>query len=506
MPLLIKDFETLFGEQVIDKKGDLATEVRAISYDSREVVPGTLFFCKGLHFKASYLQEAIKKGAVGYVAEQKMDVDLPYLQIKDMRAVLAPAARLFYGDPQKKLKLVAVTGTKGKSSTVWYLKNILDRHAEKTKTPKAGLLSSILTDDGKRQQPSILTTPEPFELQALLAGCVENGVETVIMEVSSQALKMGRTAGLQFSIGAFLNIAPDHLSPIEHPTFDDYLASKLRLFAQSETALVHQKTAHLDSVMEAARASKRVLTMGEDTSADVRYTLENVRPLTFRVASARLGEEVSFLVQMDEIATFSAENGTMAATIALLLGVPPMTVQEGLAHVRVPGRMQEFQTADGAITAIVDYAHNGLSFAALFQAVRARYPGAKTIAVFGSAGGKSFNRRLDMAKVVDKEANFVILTNEDPHDEDPDETFTAIAAGLTAVPYEVIQERSEAIHEAFLKAERLVERGDTVVILLLGKGEELLMYMAEENVPYEGDGPLAERWISAYDARTSEKN
>ncbi|MDD7593648.1 MAG: UDP-N-acetylmuramoyl-L-alanyl-D-glutamate--2,6-diaminopimelate ligase [Peptoniphilaceae bacterium] len=471
---------------VIAATGPLETPIEAISYDSRTVVPGTLFFCKGRHFKAEYLQTAFQKGAVGYVAEKEYDGDVPHLIVDDMRAVLAPAARFFYGDPQRALQLLAITGTKGKSSTAWYLHHILSYEAEKP----VGLLSSIQTDDGLTQEPSILTTPEPFELQALLARCVAHGVEQVVMEVSSQALKVGRTAGLHFDQGAFLNISPDHLSPIEHPDFEDYLQSKLRLFSQTETAFVHVKSDHLDEVFAAARRAKRVITVGP-VGSDAESTYEILREAPSMAFRLHYGHH-DFAVEMAEIAAFSVENAAMAATMALEAGASDAAVQGALRDLGVPGRMQELRSTDGRVTVIVDYAHNKLSFESLFRAVHARYPEAKVAAVFGSAGGKSYNRRLDMASVVDREADFVVLTNEDPHEEDVMQPIRDIAAGLSRVPYTMEVDRARAIRLAFDWAYAPEQKGGPVVLLLLGKGEEQMIYFADENVPYAGDAAIAE--------------
>lgn len=491
MQLSIESFQALFATHVVSAHGALDQPVTFISYDSRDVTEGTLFFCKGNHFKLAYLEQALAAGAVGYVADEDYGVDAPYLIVDDMREVLAPAARLFYGDPGRKLQLLAITGTKGKSSTAWYLYHILSAAS----TRPVGLLSSIQTDDGETVEPSVLTTPEPFELQALLARCVAHGVRQVVMEVSSQALKMGRTAGLHFAQGAFLNISPDHLSPIEHPNFEDYLQSKLRLFAQTETAFVHLKTDHLDRVMDAAKQAKRVVTVGPaESGAEIVYTPTRTKPsMAFRLRY----DGGEFTVDMTEIAPFSIENAAIAATMALTAGVSVAHIQEALREAEVPGRMQELRSTNGRVVAIVDYAHNKLSFEALFDAVHARYPDAKVAAVFGSAGGKSYNRRLDMAEVVDRQADYVVLTNEDPHDEDVMQPIKDIAAGLTHVPYAIEVDREKAIRLAFDWANAPQQKDGSVVLLLLGKGEEQMIYLADHNEPYAGDAAIAKACLAA---------
>ena len=206
---------------------DREAPVALVSYDSREVVPGTLFFCKGAHFKREFLADAARRGAFAYVSERAYpEVDLPCVLVKDMRRVIAPLAVKYFNDPSQKLRVAGITGTKGKSSTAYYLKYILDEYlAPKGQT--CGVISSIDTWDGVERFESHLTTPEPLELQKHFAHALASGMEYMVMEVSSQALKYHRTLGSRFAAAAYLNIGSDHISPIEHPDFEDYFHAKL---------------------------------------------------------------------------------------------------------------------------------------------------------------------------------------------------------------------------------------------------------------------------------------
>ena len=223
--------------------------------DSRAAVAGTLFVCKGAAFKRDYLVGAIEAGAVAYVSETDYDVDVPCLLVDNIRLTLAVLADAAYGHPSGRVQVCAFTGTKGKTTSAYYLKSVLDEHARRRGRHTAGLFSSIEFDDGVDAGISKLTTPEAFQLERQLANAADSGIEHVVMEASSQALKYDRTACVEFAVGAFTNIGEDHISPIEHPTFEDYFSSKLKLFAQSRAAVVNLDMDHVDRVLEAAQAS-----------------------------------------------------------------------------------------------------------------------------------------------------------------------------------------------------------------------------------------------------------
>ena len=220
-----------------------------VSYDSREVVPGTLFLCKGAHFKTEFLAMAKEKGAIAYVSETLFPtVDLPCIQVTDMRRTIAPLADLYYGHPSGKLKVIALTGTKGKSTAAYYLRYILDEYQRDRNRPPCGILSTITTYDGVERFESHITTPEPLELQRHLARAAGAGLDFLVMEASSQALKYHRTLCTDFAAAAFLNIGLDHISPVEHPDFEDYFTAKLQIFRQGAVNCVNLDCDHAGPV------------------------------------------------------------------------------------------------------------------------------------------------------------------------------------------------------------------------------------------------------------------
>ena len=233
---------------------DRSAPVALVSCDSRNVVPGTLFLCKGSHFREEFLEAARERGAFLYAGEALYpDCPLPGLRLTDLRRAMALLADLCYGHPSGRLNVVGFTGTKGKSTSAYYLKSVLDAWRASLGEGETGVISSIDTYDGVERFESHLTTPEPLDLQRHLAHAADAGLEYLTMEVSSQALKYHRTLCTRFAAACFLNIGYDHVSPVEHPDFEDYFASKLKLFAQSEVNCVNLDSDHAGRILEAAR-------------------------------------------------------------------------------------------------------------------------------------------------------------------------------------------------------------------------------------------------------------
>ncbi|MDR2974890.1 MAG: hypothetical protein LBV00_09335 [Propionibacteriaceae bacterium] len=239
--------------------------ITQVTYDSREVQPGALFICKGVHFKPAFLAEAIKRGAVAYLSEKPYESvigakGLPCLLVGDMRAAIATTGTLFYGCEWDRLTLLGITGTKGKSTSTIFLQSILAAWMRRVGGPRPGILSSIRYEDGVSTTASIKTTPETLDLYGHLHNAVAQGLRYMCVEVSSQGLRYRRVANLSFEVGCFLNISEDHISPQEHKDFEDYLSAKLMIFDQSRLAVVNAHTQQVDRVMAAAGQCERVVT------------------------------------------------------------------------------------------------------------------------------------------------------------------------------------------------------------------------------------------------------
>ncbi len=470
--------------------------VELVSYDSREVAPGTLFLCKGAHFKAEFLQMAWEKGAIAYVSQVPYpEVDLPCVQVSDMRLAIAPLADLFYSHPSGKVKVVALTGTKGKSTAAYYLKHILDEYQAERNRPECGILSTITTYDGVERFESHITTPEPLELQRHLAHAVQAGIDYVVMEASSQALKYHRTLCTDFAAAAFLNIGIDHISPVEHPDFEDYFAAKLRIFAQGAVNCVNLDCGHAGQVLEAAKAAgKPVITFSrKDEGADVYASQVRKRggDLLFRVRTRDFERE--FHLTMPGL--FNVENALAAIAICQALDIPQRCVYAGLEKARVPGRMEVYSNADDTITAIVDFAHNRMSFEPLCRSARTEYPGRRLVSVFGSVGSKAQDRRQDLGEIGGQYSDLVIVTEDDSEGEDTLDICREIASFVEkqGCPCQIVPNRGEAIRQAVLGCR------EPAILLLAGKGDETYQKRGNEYVETPTDAEYVQSFLQEYD-------
>ncbi len=497
----LKEYLSLLEKQgllaaPISPEMDLSAPVALVSYDSREVVPGTLFICKGAHFKPEFLDMARDKGAIAYVSEVSYpQAGLPGVLVSDMRRTIAPLADLFYDHPSGKLKVIGLTGTKGKSSTAYYLKYILDEFMAETGGKESGIVSSIDTYDGVERFESHLTTPEPLELQRHFAHGVESGMEYLTMEVSSQALKYHRSLCTDFAATCFLNIGYDHISPIEHPDFEDYFSSKLKIFAQGAINCVNLDCEHADRILAAAQAAgKPVFTFSQkNEQADVFASQVRKRgnDILFRVRTRRFFRE--FRLTMPGL--FNVENALAAIAVCEGLNIPERCIYVGLMKARVPGRMEVYSNADDTVIAIVDYAHNRMSFETLFRSVQAEYPGRRVVTVFGCPGKKALDRRRDLGEISGKYSDLVILTEEDSGEEDTLDICREISRHVAAqnCEYSIEPNRGEAIRQAILGCH------EPSVLLITGKGAETRQKRGTQYIDTPSDVDYVHTFLQEYD-------
>lgn len=474
------------------------TDIKGLTYDSNEAAAGTLFVCKGAAFKEQYLKDAAAGGAVIYVSEKLYpDVDIPYIQVNDIRRSMPFLADLFFDSAFKKMRLTGITGTKGKSTTAYYIKTILDLYEKSVKGPETAISSSIDMYDGLKRYESHITTPESIELFRHFKNAADSGIDFFTMEVSSQALKYNRVDLVNFDIGIFMNISEDHISPIEHPDFEDYFASKLRIFAQTKTALICTDSDHFKRIKDASAASEKVITFGTKPGSDIcGYNIRKIDDeIHFNVKCDRFDRE--FVLTMPGL--FNVENALAAIAAALCYDIPEDIIYDALRVARSKGRMELFSSNDKKVIAIVDYAHNKLSFEKLFESVLAEYPGRRIVTIFGCPGKKALLRRSQLGTLSGKYSDIVYLVPEDPGDEPAELISKEIAGYVTAegCPYEIFEDRSEAIEKAIMEI-RSGAAGSSV-LLITGKGDETRQKIGKEYIPCPSDAELVQQFLFLYD-------
>ncbi len=469
--------------------------VALVSCDSQHVVPGTLFICKGAHFKEQYLQDAVSKGALAYLAETPYEnVTIPCVRVTEIRHAMAILADYYYDHPSRKLNVIGITGTKGKSSTSYYLKYIFDEYMNSTGGKESGVLGSIDTYDGVERFESHLTTPEPLDLERHFANAAGAGLDYLTMEVSSQALKYDRVYGVEFAAACFLNIGYDHVSPIEHPDFEDYFQSKLKVFAQAAVGCVNLDMDRADEVIAAAGTCPRVITFSQK-NPNATVFADQVRKsgndILFRVKTPRYLRK--FRLTMPGL--FNVENALAAISVCEALGIPEQYIYVGLQKARVPGRMEVYSNCDDKVIAIVDYAHNRLSFEKLFESTRVEYPGRRIVTVFGCPGKKALDRRRDLGEIAGKYSEMVFLTEEDSGEEDTEEICRQIAVHVEAqgCQYSIQPDRGEAIRQAILTCE------SPSVLLITGKGAETRQKRGMEYIDCPSDVEYTKDSLHEYD-------
>lgn len=514
MNATVKSIASLLRDHGLLARGPQSVDAASVSLtgadcDSRFAGPDHLFVCKGAAFKPAYLEQALEAGCVAYLCDDSRADELaavaPHvsaLVVRDdgLRTAMALSSAACWGHPDNKLEVVGITGTKGKSTTAYMLRAILDACHD---TPQSAIMGSIDTFDGIEDAESVNTTPEPPDLWRHVANAAQSGLPYLTMEVSSQALKYERVVGLGLDVACFLNIGRDHISPREHPSFEDYFASKLRIFEQARVAVVNLGSDHADEVLAAAGRCKHVVTFladGDAAGSDADVWCRDPRPSDSGIRLFVHTPSWEGEVEVGMAGLFNAENALCAIAACEVLGIGQEQVKAGLAHVRVPGRMELLRTSDPHITGIVDYAHNKLSYQRFFASVAKEYPGREVIAVFGAPGGKAYERRRELPEEASRWADFVVYTEEDPA-HDPVEEICAQMAAATpeGQDFEVIVNRPRAIGRA---VERAFQSPRGAVVCLLAKGDETRQHEGDSFVPCETDATLFERAVAARTART----
>lgn len=458
---------------------DTNTEITSIGCDSRFVEDGQMFFVKGVNFKQEYLTDAEKKGAACIIAEQDVQTSLPQITVTNIRHVMPAVANLFYGAPSEKYFLTGITGTKGKTTCAYMLKSIYNEQYGQDKT---GLISTTEALCGAKELKKTGTTPEALELFGILNQFAENGIKAACMEVSSQGLQYNRVDYVDFDTGIFLNLGTDHISPTEHKNFDEYKAAKKRLFSLCKNGIINIDDKYGEEFARDAQC--KLYTVSTKTNAD--FCAKNIilskNGCSFELDGNYIKNEV---IELHIPGEFNIYNALCAIASAWLTGCSMDNIRQGLLKTVIAGRMQIYEK--NGVTVLVDYAHNELSFEAVFKHLKTFYPQARIICLFACQGNKALDRRKELPKVVGKHADFAIITSDDPENEEPQAIINEVETELkkTGIPYKKIEDRETAVAYAVKQA----HRGD--VVFLAGKGQETTQKVHGKAIFYKGDLPAA---------------
>ena len=461
--------EILAGLEGLKVRGSLDLEITHLDKDSRNIKEKGLFVAvKGFETDGhEFILKAIEQGAIAVIMQEadkkiisKIPEEVTVIIAEDTRYALAICSCNFYGNPSRKFKLIGITGTKGKTTTSFMVKKILEKTGK-----KVGLIGTIATYIGdKKLEDSDRTTPESNKLQEIFAKMADAGCEAVVMEVSSQSLKLHRVAGCDFDIGVFTNFSQDHISEKEHPDMQDYFNSKLKLFSMCRTAYTNADDFNTAKLPKLVPETCNVTTYGIDNSCNVLakdITITNSY-VDFKVKIGMKNERVKTCIP----GRFSVYNSLAAICVSMQLGANAEQIKEALEEVRVPGR-SELVNNKKDLTIMIDYAHSPESLENILSAVKS-YTRGKVISLFGCGGDRDTSKRPLMGEISGKIADYTIITSDNPRTEDPEKITSQIEEGIkkTKGKYTVIVDRVEAIKKAI----KMAEKND--IIVLAGKGHE----------------------------------
>ncbi len=449
------------------QKGSVDTEVNHLVYDSRKVTPGDVFVCiSGAARDAhDFVADVAEKGAAAVIAEKDVTArlegwDITIIQTENTRLALACMSADYFGNPAEKLTTIGITGTKGKTTTTYMVKSVL----EKTGIP-TGLIGTIETIIGEEHIPANNTTPESYIVQETFSKMVEAGCKCVVMEVSSQGLMLHRVSGFTFDYGIFTNLSEDHIGPNEHSDFNDYLNCKALLFKQCKTGIVNADDPYVKDIIKDATC--QVETFGLEQDADLKaselelFTKPGILGIRYHLTG-----KADMAVEVDIPGRFSVYNSLTAIAICLHFTDDLALIQNVLKEVQVKGRVEIVPVSD-KFTLMIDYAHNAMSLESLLKALR-EYDPKRIVSVFGCGGNRSRARRFEMGEVSSKMADLSIITSDNPRFEAPADIIQDILVGVRKADgeYIMIEDRREAIAYAIDHG----QEGDVIVIA--GKGHE----------------------------------
>ena len=452
-----------------DAEAAAETEIGEVVYDSRKVTPGAFFVCiVGANSDGhSYLEDVFAKGAAAVLTEAGhlpenlvLPENVAVAEVPDTRIGLAYVSAAYFDYPAEKIPVIGITGTKGKTTSTYMIRSILENAGR-----RCGLIGTIEAIIGEKHIHASNTTPESYMIHKYLREMIDAGMDSAVMEVSSQALMLHRTAGIRFEIGVFTNLSPDHIGPNEHTSFEQYLECKSLLFRQCGTGIVNVDDPYVEQILEGHTCEAVTFSAKKEAdymAEEIEHVLEqSCLGMRFLVKGKR-----EFPVVLNVPGMFSVYNALTAIAVCGHFGIETSAIQKALREAKVKGRIEPVKVSD-EFTLMIDYAHNAMALESLLSTLRDYHP-KRLVAVFGCGGNRARSRRFEMGEVSGRLADFTIITSDNPRFEEPEAIIGDIVTGIkkTDGKYMTIIDRKEAIAYAI----RNGEPGD--VIVLAGKGHE----------------------------------
>lgn len=466
-------------------QGTLDRDVSEVVYDSRktDLQKGSLFICiegavfDGHEYALTMVERGVKTLVVSKEVDGLDDRDVTIIKVENTRFAMAHISAAWFGHPAEKLKVIGITGTKGKTTTTYLVKSILENAGF-----KVGLVGTIETIIGGTHIHAQNTTPESYLLQQYFARMVETGLDAVVMEVSSQALMQHRTQGFVFDYGIFTNLEPDHIGPNEHASFEEYAACKSLLFQQCKVGIVNGDDSHVEWITKDHTCALESFGLGETCDLQAR-DLELVHTPGELGVKFSVSGLMDFEVEVPTPGRFSVYNALCAIAICRHFEVDNEAIGKALKSATVKGRIEKVKVSD-KFTLLIDYAHNAMALESLLGTLKEYNPG-RLVCLFGCGGNRSRQRRFEMGEVSGKLADLTVITSDNPRFEEPQDIIEDIKTGIgkTTGEYIEICDRREAIAYVISHA----KEGDLIV--LAGKGHE--DYQEIKGVKY----PMDERDI-----------
>lgn len=457
--------------------GDASVHIETLVYDSRNVCENSVFVCiKGAIYDShDHIEELVQKKVTAIVVEREVPIieGITYILVKNTRVALGNMSAAYFGYPATKLKTIGITGTKGKTTTTYMVKSILENAGIKT-----GLIGTVETLIGEKSIPANNTTPESYLVQQYFSEMVKEGCDCVVMEVSSQGLMLERVSGFTFDYGIFMNLEPDHIGPNEHKDMADYILCKSLLFRQCKVGIVNVDDSHVNEILKDHTCVVETFGCSEQAQLCAKNMQLLQRP-GFLGIQYKLEGLISMDVEIDFPGKFSVYNSLAAIAICRHFNVKEEIIKEALSKVKVRGRVEPVNVSD-QYTVIIDYAHNAMSLENLLSSMR-EYKPKRLVCLFGCGGNRDKNRRYEMGEISSKLADLTVVTSDNPRYEKPEDIIADILIGVKKASGEYISipDRKEAIRSCIQNA----RQGDLIIIA--GKGHE--SYQEIQGVKYKMD-------------------